>query len=91
MGMECESKQNEVEADPVEEAGEVTPEGLLVQVGEAGEVGEVGASEVGQEHAEQLGDEALLTKVDGRVVPVTHFHEYGGEYGLEEVQCRPRS
>lgn len=51
-------------------------------MGETRKIGEVGASEVGQQNADQFGDEALLADANSRVVEVAHFREYGGEHGL---------
>ena len=67
--------KHQVEDQPVEGPFEVAAEGLLMQGTVASQVGEVGPTLVGEEHAEEFREKVALSFCNGDVVNGAHLYE----------------
>lgn len=83
--------EHQVEGEPVEGAGKVAAEGVLVQRRVAGQVGESSPALVGEEHAEELGEKASLASAGLDVVKGVHLHENKRQHGFDKKVCEHRS
>src|SRR5690606_29137711 len=82
-----ESKDGKVEAQPVEGPAKVSTEGVFVQMGEAGEVGEVDASAQGEDRTEEFHEEVALALGDVGLVNGRHLYEDKAERSLDKRLC----
>ena len=85
--MSPQADDDQIEGQPVEGTGEVSPEGLLVQAGEARHVGERKASLHGKDDAEEFLEEVSLSLAEIDVENDVHLYEDESKRGRKHRLC----
>ena len=78
------TKCDQIEPNPLECLLEMAPEGLLVELAEAGQVRKVDPAAQRKHYLEQLSEKATLPRADLTVVNVSRLPEHGGHHRREK-------